>query len=135
MPDGFAWMVPPWSTVMVLARMVSPLLVMSLALAMTSTAPATTTVPSIVVSVEMVSDGSTQRRRRGVAAGGAALDDTVHVVPVASQVSTLAPLQRWAPGVQPPVHRPAVQATVQFDDHSHAEPAELQISTALTLQR
>src|SRR3954469_12260012 len=99
-------MVPPWSTVMVLARMVRPVLVMSLALAMTSTAPATTTVPSSVVSVEIVSDASTHVDEEASQPGAPQLDDTFHVVPAASQVSTLLPLQRLAPGAQPPVHKP-----------------------------
>ena len=133
MPDGFARIVPPWSTVMVLARMVRPVFVISLALAMTSTAPATTTVPSSVVSVEIVSDGRMQVDEPASQPVAPHIADCVQVVPVASQVSTLVPLQRSAPGVQPPVQRPALQATVQLDEKSHAEPAELQISTAVPL--
>jgi hypothetical protein len=102
---------------------------------MTSTAPATTTVPSIVVSVEMVSDDRMHVDDEASQPGAPHIDATLHVLPPASQVSTLLPLQRRAPGAQLPVHKPALQATVQLDDHSQAEPAELQISTALPLQR
>ena len=79
---------------MVLARMVRPLLVMSLAFAMTSTAPATTTVPSSVVSVEIVSDDRMQVDEVASQPVAPHDDDTVHAVPAASQVSTLAPLHR-----------------------------------------
>src|SRR5262245_15605816 len=127
--------VPPWSTTMLLARMVSVSLVMSLALAMTSTVPATTTVPSRVVSDEMVNDGRMQLDEAASQPEAPHACVWFQVVPLASQVSRLVPLQRLVPGVQPPVHRPALQVTGQFELHSQAEPAELQISTALPLQR
>src|SRR6059058_4148274 len=110
-------MVPPWSTVMVRARMMSPVLVMSLALAMISTAPATTTVPSMVVSAEMVSDGRMQLDEASSQPDAPQAAVWLQLVPLASQVSTLAALQRLVPGVQPPVHRPALQETAQFEDH------------------
>jgi hypothetical protein len=88
-----------------------------------------------VVSLEIVKDGRMHDDDAASQPVAPHIALCAHVVPVESQVSTLLPLQRCAPGLQPPVHSPAVQATVQFDDHSHAEPAELQISTAVPLQR
>src|SRR4051812_48971548 len=101
-------MVPPWSTMILRARMVSPTLLMSLALAMTSTVPATTMVPSIVVSVEMVKDGRMQLDDGSSQPEAPQVAVWLQVVPLASQVSTLVALQRFEPGVQPPVHRPAL---------------------------
>jgi hypothetical protein len=89
----------------------------------------------MVVSVEMVKEGRMHVDEALSQPVAPHIALCVHVAPAASQVSTLLPLQRCAPGEQPPVHSPAEHETVQLDDHSHAEPAELQISTAFTLQR
>ena len=56
---------------------------------------------------------------------------TFATLPAPLHSSRLFMLQRRLAGVQAPVHRPALQATAQVSENSHALPLLLQISTAL----
>src|SRR5262245_35786563 len=58
-----------------------------------------------------------------------------NALPSALQVSMTLPLQRFSPGVQPPVHNPLEQPYEQLRTNSHAVPLGLHSSTTLPLQR
>jgi hypothetical protein len=64
---------------------------------------------------------------------------TSQAVPAALQVSTVLPLHRFAPAVQPhPLQRPWLHTqplAAQSVDETHPQPAESQASTTLPLQR
>jgi hypothetical protein len=134
-PVGAAVIEAPSSTVIDFARMVRlPVGELSVAPERTMTAPETTISPSLSLVVVTSSEGSTH-----VEVVPSQLpvhvSVTVHVVPAASQVSTLPVLQRFAPGVHAPVHRPPLQPIAQVAVYRYAVPLALQTSTARPLQR
>ena len=114
-PVAAAVMDPFCLTLIDVARMVrSPLGELSVAPASIVTGPLTTTTPSMLVLTVMSSDASGQVTDAGSQVVEQVLV-TVQAVPPALHVSTLSPLQRVAPGVHAPVHRPPEQATAQVD--------------------